>query len=147
MRARKPYFAGSIPTAPLYWFLSQSLRYIGAGVWSYVSGFLAELHSSIWRLWPCILAILQDKITSLIGDLLHRFFLKKCSYLVAARTHRKEQCQWADSMTRKGLPQAAWRGQWAKSSATGTRALVARVRAEYPDQLDYSGWWQWYPAS
>ena len=29
MRARKPYFAGSIPTAPLYWFLSQSLRYSG----------------------------------------------------------------------------------------------------------------------
>ena len=24
-------------------------------------------------------------------------------------------------------------------SATGTRARVARVRAEYPDQLDYSG--------
>ena len=24
-------------------------------------------------------------------------------------------------------------------SATGTRAQVARVRAEYPDQLDYSG--------
>ena len=73
MRTRKPYFAGSIPTAPLYWFLPQSLRYIGAGVWSYVSGFLAELHSSIWRLWPCILAILRDKITSLIGNLLHNF--------------------------------------------------------------------------
>ena len=28
-----------------------------------------------------------------------------------------------------------------KSSATGTRARVARVRAEYPDQLDYSGCW------
>ena len=27
-------------------------------------------------------------------------------------------------------------------SATGTRARVARVRAEYPDQLDYSGFWQ-----
>ena len=27
----------------------------------------------------------------------------------------------------------------AKSSATGTRTRVARVRAEYPDQLDYSG--------
>ena len=39
----------------------------------------------------------------------------------------------------KGLPQAAWGG--AKSSATGTRARVARVRAEYPDQLDYSGCW------
>ena len=25
------------------------------------------------------------------------------------------------------------------NSATGTRARVARVRAEYPDQLDYSG--------
>ena len=37
------------------------------------SGFLAELHSSIWRLWPCILAILRDKITSLIGNLLHNF--------------------------------------------------------------------------
>ena len=42
-------------------------------MWSYVSGFLAELHSSIWRLWPCILAILRDKITSLIGNLLHNF--------------------------------------------------------------------------
>ena len=28
-----------------------------------------------------------------------------------------------------------------KSSATGTRARVAWVRAEYPDQLDYSGLW------
>ena len=27
------------------------------------------------------------------------------------------------------------------SSATGTRARVARVRAEYPGQLDYSGCW------
>ena len=26
-----------------------------------------------------------------------------------------------------------------KSSATGTRTRVARVRAEYPNQLDYSG--------
>ena len=29
-----------------------------------------------------------------------------------------------------------------RNSATGTRTRVARVRAEYPDQLDYSGWWQ-----
>ena len=29
-----------------------------------------------------------------------------------------------------------------RASATGTRTRVARVRAEYPDQLDYSGWWQ-----
>ena len=28
---------------------------------------------------------------------------------------------------------------FAKSSATGTRTRVARVRAEYPNQLDYSG--------
>ena len=27
------------------------------------------------------------------------------------------------------------------NSATGTRTRVARVRAEYPDQLDYSGIW------
>ena len=27
------------------------------------------------------------------------------------------------------------------TSATGTRTRVARVRAEYPDQLDYSGFW------
>ena len=27
------------------------------------------------------------------------------------------------------------------TSATGTRARVARVRAEYPSQLDYSGCW------
>ena len=27
------------------------------------------------------------------------------------------------------------------SSATGTRTRVARVRAEYPGQLDYSGCW------
>ena len=26
------------------------------------------------------------------------------------------------------------------SSATGTRTRVARVRAEYPSQLDYGGW-------
>ena len=30
---------------------------------------------------------------------------------------------------------------FAKSSATGTRTRVARVRAEYPNQLDYSGSW------
>ena len=29
-----------------------------------------------------------------------------------------------------------------KHSATGTRARVARVRPEYPNQLDYSGWWR-----
>ena len=28
------------------------------------------------------------------------------------------------------------------TSATGTRTRGARVRAEYPDQLDYSGFWQ-----
>ena len=28
-----------------------------------------------------------------------------------------------------------------KHSANGTRTRVARVRAEYPNQLDYSGWW------
>ena len=27
-----------------------------------------------------------------------------------------------------------------KNSATGTRTRVARVRAEYPNQLDYSGY-------
>ena len=32
-----------------------------------------------------------------------------------------------------------WKGQLAMLSATGTRTRVARVRAEYPDQLDYSG--------
>ena len=30
---------------------------------------------------------------------------------------------------------------YAQYSATGTRARVARVRAEYPSQLDYSGFW------
>ena len=30
-----------------------------------------------------------------------------------------------------------------KHSATGTRARVARVRAEYPSQLDYSGDVDW----
>ena len=29
--------------------------------------------------------------------------------------------------------------QYAQTSATGTRTRVARVRAEYPSQLDYSG--------
>ena len=29
--------------------------------------------------------------------------------------------------------------QLGKGSATGTRTRVARVRAEYPNQLDYSG--------
>ena len=39
------------------------------------------------------------------------------------------------------------RGQWScienefQYSATGTRTRVARVRAEYPNQLDYSGCW------
>ena len=28
------------------------------------------------------------------------------------------------------------------NSATGTQTRVARVRAEYPNQLDYSGFWQ-----
>ena len=36
------------------------------------------------------------------------------------------------------LPQRAC----AVHSATGTRTRVARVRAEYPNQLDYSGFWQ-----
>ena len=31
------------------------------------------------------------------------------------------------------------RASIAKPSATGTRTRVARVRVEYPDQLDYSG--------
>ena len=31
------------------------------------------------------------------------------------------------------------RSPWAKNSATGTRTRVARVRAEYPNQLDYGG--------
>ena len=31
---------------------------------------------------------------------------------------------------------------WGKNySATGSGTRVARVRAEYPNQLDYSGWW------
>ena len=30
----------------------------------------------------------------------------------------------------------------AQTSATGTRTWVARVRAEYPNQLDYSGSWR-----
>jgi hypothetical protein len=30
-------------------------------------------------------------------------------------------------------------GQGGQNSATGTRTRVARVRAEYPNQLDYSG--------
>jgi hypothetical protein len=29
-----------------------------------------------------------------------------------------------------------------KCSATGSRTRVARVRAEYPNQLDYSGFWR-----
>ena len=29
-----------------------------------------------------------------------------------------------------------------ENSATGTRTRVARVRAEYPNQLDYSGSWK-----
>ena len=33
------------------------------------------------------------------------------------------------------------------TSATGTRARVARVRAEYPSQLDYSGFWMAAAAS
>ena len=28
-----------------------------------------------------------------------------------------------------------------RNSATGTRTRVARARAEYPNQLDYSGFW------
>ncbi len=42
------------------------------------------------------------------------------------------------------LPRVCRRGHcpsW-KYSATGTRARVARVRAEYPNQLDYSGFWE-----
>ena len=30
-------------------------------------------------------------------------------------------------------------------SATGTRTRVSRVRAEYPNQLDYSGCWLYHP--
>ena len=33
------------------------------------------------------------------------------------------------------------------ASRTGTRARVARVRAEYPSQLDYSGFWKTAAAS
>ena len=29
------------------------------------------------------------------------------------------------------------------NSATGTRTRVAQVRAEHPNQLDYSGFWLW----
>ena len=36
---------------------------------------------------------------------------------------------------------AAVLGAAGSNSATGTRTRVARVRAEYPDQLDYSGFW------
>ena len=36
---------------------------------------------------------------------------------------------------------------YAQYSATGTRARVARVRAEYPSQLDYSGFWMAAAAS
>ena len=32
--------------------------------------------------------------------------------------------------------------RWTQNSATGTRTRVARVRAEYPNQLDYSGFWR-----
>ena len=32
-------------------------------------------------------------------------------------------------------------GLVSQNSATGTRTRVARVRAEYPNQLDYSGSW------
>ena len=35
----------------------------------------------------------------------------------------------------------------ASNSATGTRARVARVRAKYPSQLDYSGFWMAAAAS
>ena len=34
---------------------------------------------------------------------------------------------------------AATRKDFQRHSATGTRTRVARVRAEYPSQLDYSG--------
>ena len=33
-------------------------------------------------------------------------------------------------------------GGGAQTSATGTRTRVTRVRAEYPSQLDYSGFWK-----
>ena len=41
------------------------------------------------------------------------------------------------------LPRVLPRAGESKSSATGTQTRVARVRAEYPNQLDYSGvgWW------
>ena len=39
----------------------------------------------------------------------------------------------------------AW-GYRKKNSTTGTRTRVARVKAEYPNQLDYSGFWQQGPS-
>ena len=37
------------------------------------------------------------------------------------------------------LPTTNWQTRSHKTSATGTRTRVARVKAEYPNQLDYSG--------
>ena len=46
-----------------------------------------------------------------------------------------------ESLGARAVPVAACRAQKARSkdSATGTRSRVARVRAEYANQLDYSG--------
>ena len=50
---------------------------------------------------------------------------------------------WIDGppMVRPSGGPAPARGRDGANSATGTRTRVARVRAEYPDQLDYSGSW------
>ena len=56
-----------------------------------------------------------------------------------------EECGWPPpsslpfSGKYKGAPPLFVKHDFAINSATGTRTRVARVRAEYPNQLDYSG--------
>ena len=52
---------------------------------------------------------------------------------------RNEERRKAKFQERKNAVPALHRSFAVPNSATGTRTRVARVRAEYPNQLDYSG--------
>ena len=77
------------------------------------------------------------------GDQVARILARACANGFAENSvHARVQAWWlnaaieraahfADTLALLLLPQ--------QNSATGTRTRVARVRAEYPNQLDYSG--------
>ena len=62
-----------------------------------------------------------------------------CSPPREAQAARGRLCSWCQHGALARLLACGHHVQEQRSSATGTRTRVARVRAEYPSQLDYSG--------